>query len=217
MLSTVVLLAGLTTALCACSSGQKEPEQKAQSADRTQQVGEHSVSGTPWKEGDKVPDFTGPWKSVLTRVYKTTQNDMQRAILKDGRVTEQEYVQLQDAFGKCVAAKGFTEYEYDGDDHYSYRPPKGWSDEKIGKADEECVTATRGEVMGLYFTMRKNPQNEDRMELMASCLVKSKLAPKGYTGADYKRDFDRDTFPFDTKDDRIKQCQRDPKNILSGK
>lgn len=174
------------------------------------------ATGGPWQKGDEVPEFSGPWKSDLIRAYKSTTNDMQRAVLQDGKITEQEHGQIQDAFGQCIAAQGFSEYEYHNDDTYSFRQPKGWSHDQVDEVEDKCEKDTRGEVLGLYFQMRKNPQCEDRMELMASCLVRSKLVPEGYTGADYMRDGDRSTFQFDIHDPRLKQCSDDPKGIVGG-
>lgn len=167
----------------------------------------------PWKEGDPVPKFTGPWRDRFLLYYKESTTDEQRKVLNDGKVTEQEYAQLHDAFGECLKPHGFTEFSYKTDGTMEYRPPQGMADKEIDRIHDRCQETTVGTIDMLFTGMRMNPQNEDITELMAACFVRLGLTPKGYSGADYVRD-SPDGYPFDSNDSRFGQCVHDPKGIL---
>jgi hypothetical protein len=58
--------------------------------------------------------------------------------------------------------------------------------------------------------MRRNAGNADEWTIMADCLVRTGLAPEGYSAEDYGRDAPADTLPFDKDDPRFGQCIADP-------
>lgn len=86
-------------------------------------------------------------------------------------------------------------------------------DGDIDRIHDDCQKQTAGTVELIFTGMKKNPQNEDITEVMAACLVRSKLAPAGYSGADYYRDAPKN-FPFGHNDSRFRDCIHDPKGIL---
>lgn len=166
------------------------------------------ASGVP--DGAEVPAFSGTWAAEFERTYRASTSDLQREVLADGRVTEQEMLALQDDFRSCLEARGFTGVAFDARGGFELKPPDSLSDSEVQPLVTGCQSTTIGQVDTLFNGLQRNPGNEDEFDVMAGCLVRQGLAPADYDAEDYGRDAPADTFPFDSNDARFSACVADP-------
>ncbi len=158
----------------------------------------------------EVPAFSGPWATEFERAYRASESDLQRKVLADGRITDQEMSALQDGFRDCLELQSFSEVTFTDDGGFGLSAPDGWDDARVQESVTACQASTLGQVDTLYFGMQRNPAHEDEWDLMAACLVRQGLVPAGYSAEDYGRDAPAGTFPFDSGDPLFNACVADP-------
>lgn len=168
------------------------------------------VAIKPLPPGAEVPIFTGPWADNFRFAYLNSQSDLQREVLKDGAISDQEISALRDAFIACAEQRGLVDVMYMADGSLSLSYGKGMSDREVDDIVRDCGTPTTDGVEVLYAQIQTNPSNKDMATIMAECLVRVGLAPPGYSRQDYLRDSPADSFPFDSNSTAFGACVRDP-------
>ena len=159
-----------------------------------------------------TPAFTGPWADLFRSAYAAASTDLQKSILADEKITDQENNELRSAFVSCMA--GFDiKIELLENDSLKSESPKGMTDDKYEQISKECRSKTSGQISGLYFQINRNPENKDEYAIMADCLSRSGLVEKGYGAKDFAADFSSQQFPFDETDQRYRACGLDPLNL----
>lgn len=156
----------------------------------------------------KVPVFSGPYASDFETAYRQSTSELQRTILTDGRITQLEFSSLQDQLKTCLESNGATNVSFTMTE-LTVTFPQDWSEGDKDELMKGCQESVYGTVDMLYQSIARNPDNQDEAQIMADCLVRVGVAPKGYTADDYKRDVP-DKFPFDMDDPRFGQCVSDP-------
>ena len=170
----------------------------------------HGIESSPLPDGAEVPEFTGPWAGDFERAYRLSTSELQRTVLSDGQVTEQENLALQDAFRSCLEARQFTEIEFEDNGGFTVRPPDGDDMDATNAVVTACQDVELGEASALYFHIQRNPGNANEPEIMVACLARQGLTPPGYTVDDYLRDSPAGSLPFDTDDIKFSECNADP-------
>jgi hypothetical protein len=169
-----------------------------------------SVTVEPLPSGAAIPGFSGAWAGQFRQAYQHSQSDLQRTVLADGKVTDEEMSALQDAFASCAQARGLTDISFGSDGDMSVKAGKGMKPEQVNAVVGDCGEPTIDGVDLIYNGMRLNPANADPATLMVECLVAVGLAPDGYSLQDYLRDSPSDSFPFDSGSIEFGDCARDP-------
>lgn len=202
------LVAG--AALGACSAGPSVDSSPTAPLTSAVAAPGAAASVSPLPEGAAVPEFTGKWAVAFERAYRGSTSDLQRQVLADGEITEQEMAALQDDMRTCLGAAGFTDVEFSPDGGSSGMTPPGMSDADFQRVTTSCAESSFGSVDILYNNLRRNPSNQDEFTIMAACLVRQGLVAQDYSAEDYGRDAPADTFPFDADDARFGACVSDP-------
>jgi hypothetical protein len=191
-----LVVALLVVSLVGCSSPATEPELKSYSGQRD----------------SNAPAFSGPWADLFRSAYSAATTDLQRKILADEKITDQENNEVRTAFVSCMA--GFSiQVELQERDSIKSQAPTGMADERYEEISKNCRAETSSQISGLYFQINRNPENKDEFAIMADCLSRSGLVEKGYSADDYQRDFSRQEFPFDESDPGYRACGLDPLNL----
>lgn len=150
--------------------------------------------------------FTGPWAQELRTAYETSQSELEKQVLEDGRITDAENSELLKAYQQCVTDLGF-ELTWEGDEGgFSIPGEEQPSEEALAK----CTDATEGDAAMLYREMRRNPENINESEIMAACLVRIGLVDASYTAQDYESDFNSNPSPALFDDQKFNDCNADP-------
>lgn len=199
VLVVLVLLGG-------CSAG-GPPDVGPPSGDAATSAG---PEGAALPDDAEVPAFAGTWAAEFERAYRASTSELQRQVLQDGSVSDQEMLALQDDFRSCLESRGFTGVAFDDDGGFEFRASDASDDTTVNAQVTACQENTIGQVDTLFYGMQRNPANEDEFALMASCLVRQGLAPADYSAEDYGRDAPAGTFPFDSGDARFAICVSDP-------
>lgn len=161
-----------------------------------------------------IPQFDGPWAAELTEHYRDSRSDLEREILSDGGITEDEQQALHDWYIDCMAGQGLrvTLLDNGGFD-------LGTTDQdRILGADGVCLTNT----LSLAWEMRANPENVPPLEGTHACLQRHGLLEPSFTLDDFIRHFDEEMDPtiewnawsdFHWSEETF-ACNRDPFDIL---
>jgi hypothetical protein len=170
---------------------------------------------SPVAASGDVPQFDGPWAAELSEHYRDSRSDLEREILRDGVITEDEQNALHDWYTGCMAGQGLrvTLLENGGFD-------LGTTDSsRIESAESVCLTNT----LSLAWEMRANPDNIPPLERTHACLVRHGLLDPSFTLDDYTRYRDADMDPAAERDEAWSDfmwseealaCNMDPFDVL---
>lgn len=165
-----------------------------------------------------VPSFAGAWASEFTSAYRLTTTDFERLALDDESISDAEFSEMESTFNSCLEDQGLTFESFKPHGGYDFGLTQGITPEQGNRIADECSASSGVNTVGyLYFAMQRNPQNLDEATIMADCLVRSKVAPKGYTGADYLRDAPTMSFPSADGPEgaaALEACAADPLNLF---
>jgi hypothetical protein len=167
----------------------------------------------PLSDDAATPSFTSEWALEFTSAYRNSTSDLQRRVLEDETISDQELLALQDDYRGCLEARGFSDISFDRFGGYSLLPPDGMSDTGAGEVLQECGEATWGPrelTYSLYFQIYRNPSHQDEASIVTDCLVREGIVDEGYTSEDYRRDASQATLPFDASDPVAQACFSDP-------
>ncbi|MEO7121784.1 MAG: hypothetical protein ABI400_01440 [Lacisediminihabitans sp.] len=154
-----------------------------------------------------MPNFTGPWAAEFNFAYRTTQSKLAHQILAKGSITPADYTTISTAFESCMKSHGFNA-TVDG-------PGGQMTVTKVhdkSALDSALNTCGHGfnQVASLYGQISRNPQHLNENQIMAACLVRSKLAPASYTPDDYAADLVSQKFPFNIDSGGALACISNP-------
>ncbi|MCT9870474.1 hypothetical protein [Paenarthrobacter aurescens] len=168
--------------------------------------------GPQGRQNSETPDFSGPWADYFRSAYSAATTDLQREVLSDEKITEQENNEVRTAFVSCMAAFDIH-VELQEKDSIKSVAPSSMTDAKYNEISNDCRADTSGQISGLYYQMGRNPDNRDEFAIMAECLAKSGLAEPGYSAQDYEAGFKEQKYSFDAEDSRFRSCSLDPLNL----
>lgn len=167
------------------------------------------IDGFKARQDAGTPAFSGPWADMFLSAYSKSTTELQKKILADGNITEQESSEVQAAFVSCMAGFNIkiTLLEHDSSEA---RVPDGMTDDQYKKIITGCQDETTGDITSLYYQITRNPDNKDEYAIMADCLSRSGLVEKGFSARNYESAFETQKFPFDENDPRYMACGLDP-------
>jgi hypothetical protein len=214
--AAAVVLA-LAVALTGCSQDLKAGQTRQTSAPISTSVGSGDLAAsapivrTP--KNATIPSFSGTWAGAFESAYRAATSDLQRSILSDGTISDKELSELGDRFSACLSASGYTKiHVFPGDAGFSLDAPKGVTTAQQNTRVSQCENSAYGQADILYGEVNRNPSNQNEFTIMAACLVRQKLVPPTFTAADYGRDANNNSFPFDVakNDAKFSACVSDP-------
>jgi hypothetical protein len=163
--------------------------------------------------------FTGPWAKEFADAYRQATLPFSRAALRDGKITDQEFAEMEERFRSCLAESsvGFEGFGPGGG--FETTNLNGVSTSDNAAAIERCSPRSgNDDLNGLYFWVKGNPENLDFESNMAACLVRKKVVAPGYTAADYEADLSRPSYSFTTDEDTglkaVQVCTYDPLGLI---
>lgn len=128
-------------------------------------------------------DIPQPYQVEIDEA-RAKANDFQFAVLEDGLITDAEFLETQDRYVSCMADRGIE--VLGGGIGQSFSRVSNPNDILGVTAEFECDNATFGPIEPLFTAMRKNPENQDFLEIFVQCLIDQGVAPAGFTGRDYE-------------------------------
>jgi hypothetical protein len=155
---------------------------------------QHRVLDSSTYASAEPSDFNGPWAADIAREVAQDKSDYVYDILKDSKITDQEFQETKTKFEQCVKGYGYNVRFGDANilGGYiivvpGYVTGKGGGDtEKAQEADSKCSNTGYMGIAALYYKMLWNPQKEDLSAYSAQCLVKLGYEQQSYSGEDYK-------------------------------
>lgn len=173
--------------------------------------------------GDKpaARDFPGPWGAEIAAMFNESTSDFVRGVLEDGTISDQEYAEMRDRYGSCLAESGisFDEFAPDGSAEVTFPPnvTPGSAHEAMG----ECSKSSGEYPIGALFAwMQRNPEHRDEDAIMAECLVLKGAVAAGYTAKDYALDTSSGSWPLLDESggrDALEACIDDPLGLFGGR
>ncbi|RLP77315.1 hypothetical protein D9V32_02365 [Mycetocola tolaasinivorans] len=162
------------------------------------------------KIADRGTDFSGPCAEAFRAGWNEAVTDLERQILADGVVTEQELIASREPLIGCLAAGGVTITFDERGGGETRSDERGVAPETQGKVLEECERELGIYVDFLYWQGKRNPDNLDEFTIVAQCLVDRGIVEPGYSAKDYERDFFYGEFPFSDTDMVAGECLSNP-------
>jgi hypothetical protein len=156
---------------------------------------------------------TGPWASEFKSAYADADSDYERGVLADGEVTAAEYEQSRNHVRSCLADSGLT-IAWDDRGGFELGSKSGtYPGGFFERADpilQKCEKHWAGWIPILYEQIRRNPQKQDEAALQIACLKAAGLIDGTYTKAQWQRDNENDSLPFDGSAVEAMRCALDP-------
>ena len=176
---------------------------------------------TTTEKAHSAPKFEGPWAAEFTSAYKAAKSDFVRGVLKDGKITDQEFSEMTERFKSCLDSSGITFEGFKEDGSYDTSfPPGSISGDEAHKRIDACSSeAGEDRVGALHSWLQRNPQKLDENQIMASCLVSKGAVDASFTAKEYAKDVATLTFPFLNKakgEEALSSCESDPLGLISG-
>ncbi|MDR3152139.1 MAG: hypothetical protein LBT85_01560, partial [Bifidobacteriaceae bacterium] len=159
---------------------------------------QHRVLNSSTYKDAQASDFDGPYAQLFANllvVHQSDESDFVYNIIKDSKITGQEFQEVQNNVVKCLSAFD-VKIIFAGADlmgAYGIIVPDSLKGEASPKPDNvsrgyaQCMNKIPYiDIAKLYYRILWNPQNEDLSEYSAQCLVKLGFESQGFSGADFK-------------------------------
>lgn len=130
--------------------------------------------------------FTGPYAQQIKRTYDDAHQSLTKKILKDSKITDEEFNELSEHFSDCAKQQG-VDVTFDSQGGMQTTYPAGMSQSDGDSAVAQCDEDNDFTSMSiLHDSMKSNPKNEDPAVPLLQCLKKNGLAEQSMTVDDYK-------------------------------
>ena len=170
-------------------------------------------SGQNGTSSGPAPAFSGPWADMFANAYQKSATDKQRAILRDGVISDQEYAELRNDFVTCVANfGGKVTLELGGG--FTVELGTLTQDQVSETVVPTCEGKTVGWVAALYEQIAVNPNRQDESTLVVACLREAGIVDNAYSPAQYNNDRSANA-GLNWNDPRVVACAKDPLGKLS--
>jgi len=161
-----------------------------------------------------IPDFIGPWADDFRQAYLEA-DEYGREILRDGVITEREYLDLVAKMDECFIARGY-EVERFADGRLELTDTRGRGEQMPISEDAGVCAGIGHGIDQLYLDLQRNPDNTDWNELMAACLAKGGLVDQSFTKEEYVAALEAPLPPWAVDDPVFQDCLSDPLGLVSG-
>lgn len=135
----------------------------------------------------------------IKRTYDNAHQSLTKKILKDSKITDQEFLELSQHFSDCAQQQN-VEVTVDSQGGMSTSYPSGMSEADGDAIVKQCDADNDFTDMNMLRSdMNSNPKNEDPVVPLLKCLKQYGLAEQSMTVEDYKaivsdENKDRDVF-----------------------
>lgn len=174
----LLMTAGVVAALLAGCTAQPTPSSDDQG----------SSEGTPVFQGNFAAEYQEAWEKSRT--------DEVRAILRDEKITDQEWSQVLKTLETCLDENGISLTKYNVDGSYEVNAGEmdgDLSNQRMGACEQDSGEAWVGY---LYRSQTSNPENVPATRLLTECMVRNEAVPASYTEEQYLEDAPDLAFPF---------------------
>lgn len=173
-----------------------------------------AASATP-----TAPRIEGPWAAEFTAEWQAATTDVERRILEDGVVTDQEYSEMTERFRACLADAGIEFGGFEPDGSYETTSTPGADQDAAHETVNDCSRTSGEDSVGLLYSwVNRNPEHLDDNAIVVQCLQDSGVVDRGYTAAEYSQDIELESYPFivDVRTGlaAVEVCESDPLGLL---
>lgn len=142
------------------------------------------------------PSFEGPWASNFEEIYRSSQSDFVKGVLRDSTITDQEILEMQGRYRECLDAFSY-EVEFDQSGAVQYSFPTQEDNAVIEGKLADCANQSGyGELAALAQFISRNPENLDMHTIVASCMVKEGSMPASFGADELRSDMANQDFPY---------------------
>jgi hypothetical protein len=145
-------------------------------------------------------DFEGPYADEFADAIKTNQTDFIYSILKDSKITDQEFLETENILTQCYKGYGLsTKFATDPIMLGSYvvvipgadgNGNGGTAPRNMNEVVSNCNSKSDYiDIATLYYKIMINPNREDLSNYSAQCLIKVGYENQGYTEEQFREDF----------------------------
>lgn len=147
-----------------------------------------------------LPSSTVPWSSEINDLATTSEGlpsePFVKQVLQDNQISDPEIQESALKQVDCMVSSGYSDYHADPiNNQHGFGASLPLSDAGLKKAkkDEESCNRSSAylDLYSLYSAMKQNPDQQDEMEVVASCLVKLKVVDPSYSGKNYTDDLEK--------------------------
>ena len=161
------------------------------------------------------PSFSGPFAAEYGDAWKKSANEFVHGVLEDEEISDREWAEVSERMTVCFANKQVDFQGYSADGGYSVMPQDhDMPSDALNQVADDCEIESGHRWIGvLRGAERMNPANRDVYEIMAECLMETKVVAPGYTAGEYRSDSESGLVPFldpDTGPARLLDCNDDP-------
>lgn len=165
-------------------------------------------------ESTMVDGFDGPWAAEFAEAYRRATSDFERTALADGRISDAEFAEVENAFSACMTEHDVSFEGFRPGGGYAFAPGAGMTADDANDVADQCSATSGLDTIGyLYFAQQRNPQNQDEAAIVTACLVRKRAVPEDYSTADYLRDSPGRAYPFvdaTSGEKALMLCEQDP-------
>lgn len=147
----------------------------------------------------------GAYYDEIVAAGENAASEFERNVLADGDITRSEYEEAVERFVRCAADRGVAITPVKQGSRYSYEMATSADSDQVAL---DCSVGTTQQIESLYGELVSNPTNGDYDQLVADCLVRSGLAPEGYTKEEFLAQREQN-LAFDASDPRMQECFED--------
>lgn len=124
----------------------------------------------------------GPYAEQFEQARQRSVTDLQRNVLTDDRITDEEYREVRQSYIDCLSQAGISATANPNGYDFALAPTGAQEED-----ERRCSDETIGTVESLYHLIKINPNNEDFNELIVECLRKNQVVEDSFTSKDWQR------------------------------
>lgn len=132
--------------------------------------------------GNEQKPVTGAWGAEWEDARKNASSEFEKAVLSDGEITQDEYVEAMDLYVECIEDNGSAVSLHESAGVFSYEI--GADIAHYDAVADKCSEGTSGIIEPLYLDSTQNPNKLPWKTVIADCLVARGVANEGFTGND---------------------------------
>ncbi|QTX03532.1 hypothetical protein [Agromyces archimandritae] len=142
-----------------------------------------------------APAFEGPFAAEYTTAWQETESQFVRDAILDETVSDAELAEAVERLKACTERHGMHITEYNGG-RYTVAPSDVGGEEG-NQILGACEKASGEHPLALlHRSAIINPENRDRNELKAECLIRNGAVATSYTAEEFAHDNTTLDFPF---------------------
>lgn len=162
------------------------------------------LAGCSYHAEVPVGGDTVGWADDFVRLRQQAKTELERLVLADDRISDEERVASEDEFVKCAKKIGFVVTDMQLGGGYAI-------DGEFTEDDPPALAECQGSfdrISGQYWQMQRNPSGEDEAQLMIACLVRAGVIDRSFSIDDYTKGLGKP--PLALGSNGFSQCNSEP-------